>query len=175
MRFLLLALIWGLLLDYTFVFCATEPQASNVTKVELETAGKIVHDALIKMRQLNKARRDNPARNRYYLKPGTIASRNGGSHKQPPPLLEITEEIARAAALVAEADVANDTNFVPPPVRANAEPFWMAGVPYKGTMPWGDDPSYKVFRNVVTDYGADPTGKLVRELGLCPPQPLIRY
>lgn len=35
----------------------------------------------------------------------------------------------------------------------------MEDIQRKGTVPWGDDPNYKVFRNVVTDYGADNTGK----------------
>ncbi|KAL3441195.1 pectate lyase superfamily protein-domain-containing protein [Aspergillus insuetus] len=36
--------------------------------------------------------------------------------------------------------------------------FWMEGIRRQGTVPWGNDAGYKVFRNVVTDYHADSTG-----------------
>ncbi|GIJ92325.1 hypothetical protein Asppvi_011306 [Aspergillus pseudoviridinutans] len=35
----------------------------------------------------------------------------------------------------------------------------MEGIERKGAIPWGDNPDYKVFRHVVNDYGADPTGQ----------------
>ncbi|KAL1890787.1 hypothetical protein Sste5346_008112 [Sporothrix stenoceras] len=35
----------------------------------------------------------------------------------------------------------------------------MEGLARKSSVPWGNDSSYKVFRNVVSDYGADPSGK----------------
>ncbi|KAB5577639.1 hypothetical protein GE09DRAFT_1213862 [Coniochaeta sp. 2T2.1] len=43
-------------------------------------------------------------------------------------------------------------------VGKRAGGFWMETLARKGTVPWGDDPNYKVFRNVI-DYGADPTGQ----------------
>ncbi|KAF1817732.1 glycoside hydrolase family 55 protein [Dissoconium aciculare CBS 342.82] len=35
----------------------------------------------------------------------------------------------------------------------------MESIARKGTVPWGNDPNYKVFRNVVADYGAKGDGK----------------
>ncbi|EAQ92534.1 hypothetical protein CHGG_00769 [Chaetomium globosum CBS 148.51] len=91
----------------------------------------------------------------------------------PPPLLAITEEIAWAAALVTEAEAtalpggvnSGTTHFNPSnstsrgikrraPVRGT---YWMETIARKGTVPWGDDPTYKVFRNVL-DYGATGNG-----------------
>ncbi|KAI0457369.1 pectate lyase superfamily protein-domain-containing protein [Xylaria acuta] len=110
------------------------------------------------MTKLNKARLAKPQRNSFGLKPGTKTSKRDDTS---PKLLEITDEIARAAALVAELDadsVSNATLSSPTPVAKRAGTFWMEGIAHKGTVPWGNDASYKVFRHVVNDYGADPTG-----------------
>ncbi|KXH55455.1 LysM domain-containing protein [Colletotrichum salicis] len=41
--------------------------------------------------------------------------------------------------------------------RAAAGSYWMESIIRKGVVPWGDDPSYTVFRNVL-DYGATGNG-----------------
>lgn len=46
-------------------------------------------------------------------------------------------------------------------IAPRAGAFWMESIARKGTVPWGDDPSYKVFRNV-KDYGAKGDGVTVR-------------
>jgi hypothetical protein len=80
---------------------------------------------------------DNPARNRYW------AGRKGWV--QPPPLLEITPEMSRAATMVSDAEgaialaVANTTSY-----GKSAGGFWMENLERKGTVPWGNDPNYKV-------------------------------
>lgn len=84
----------------------------------------------------------------------------------PPPLLEITPEIAGAAALVAEADALDQmgnpmTTTDGGPVAPRAGTFWMETIARKATVPWGDDPHYKIFRNV-KDYGAKEDGVTVR-------------
>ncbi|KAI8950578.1 pectate lyase superfamily protein-domain-containing protein [Xylaria longipes] len=110
------------------------------------------------MTKLNKARLANPRRNNFGLKPGTMTSKRDDTS---PKLLEITDEIARAAALVAELEtdpVSNATFDTPTPLAKRAGTFWMESIAHKGTVPWGNDASYKVFRHVVNDYGADPTG-----------------
>lgn len=93
------------------------------------------------MTELKKARLAKPSPNNFKLKPGTKVSRRDDDVPPPPPLLEVTEGIARAAALVAEIDThltANTTH------SKRAGTFWMQGLAHKGTVPWGNDASYKV-------------------------------
>ncbi|KAI0861353.1 glycoside hydrolase family 55 protein [Xylaria cubensis] len=131
--------------------------ARNASSSDIEAAQEIVKDAIAKMTVLNKARLAKPLRNNFKLKPGTKTSKRDDSA---PKLLEITDDIARAAALVAEleANSANVTSSTPAPVAKRAGTFWLENIAHKGTVPWGNDASYKVFRHVVNDYGADPTG-----------------
>ncbi|TGJ81258.1 hypothetical protein E0Z10_g7506 [Xylaria hypoxylon] len=127
----------------------------NASSSDIEAARQITQDAIAKMTILNKARLANPQRNNFRLKPGTKTSKRD---EDAPKLLEITDEIARAAALLAELEVDPVSNDTPIPIAKRAGTFWMESIARKGTVPWGNDASYKVFRNVVTDYGADPTG-----------------
>ncbi|CAK7207075.1 hypothetical protein SEUCBS139899_009883 [Sporothrix eucalyptigena] len=139
--------------------------AREATTQQIASARKIVDDAIQQMTVLNKARLDHPARNHYSLKPGTVVNKKRGETDAPPPLLNITAEIASSAALLAEIEAAGQSDPVVSvsvpvtPRSAQANRFWMEDIQRKGTVPWGDDPNYKVFRNVVTDYGADNTGK----------------
>ncbi|KAI0198590.1 pectate lyase superfamily protein-domain-containing protein [Astrocystis sublimbata] len=103
------------------------------------------------MTVLNKARLAKPRRNTFGPRHGNNKAKRDTDTS--PKLLKITDEIARAAALVAELDASPA-----PPLTKRAGTFWMENIAHKGTVPWGNDASYKVFRNVVTDYGADPTG-----------------
>ncbi|KAL4884771.1 pectin lyase fold/virulence factor [Aspergillus karnatakaensis] len=123
----------------------------------LDEAREIVKIAIASMARLNKARLDNPIRATSKLRRrANIADENS-----PPPLLHITEEIAHAAALVAEADMAASlANGSSSLVKRADGTFWMKDIRRQGTVPWGNDPNYKVFRNVVNDYHADPTGAL---------------
>ena len=147
---------------------ASTPLLQNATQADIDRARKIVADAQVQMGEHNRARIENMARRRYRLAPGTIVgdrkvddgmtALNDDGEQPVPPLFQVTEEIARAAALVAEADA-------PPPSpgsqnftrRAAGDPFWMERITRRGTVPWGDDPNYKVFRNV-RDYGAKGDG-----------------
>ncbi|KAH6845713.1 pectate lyase superfamily protein-domain-containing protein [Chaetomium sp. MPI-CAGE-AT-0009] len=173
-----------------------KPLLKTASAADLTRARSIVADAIAASAERNKARLANPARNQYRLKPGTViggavtANNNnnkrrarrqdqngGGDDTGPPPLLEITDEIAWAAALVAEADAvappggvnsgvnSGTAHSVPSnstssgvqrraPVRGT---YWMETIARRGTVPWGDDPTYKVFRNVL-DYGATGNG-----------------
>ncbi|KAH9243231.1 glycoside hydrolase family 55 protein [Colletotrichum gloeosporioides 23] len=139
---------------------------SNTTNSELDAARKIVQEAIAEASKLNKARLDHPARNRYKLSP---ESRVGGSTRKrqsttgdsesvsATPLLNITAEIAAAAALVAEADAsAFSGNSTKRSVQKRGN-FWMQDISHRGTSPWGDDSSYTIFRNVM-DYGAKGDG-----------------
>ncbi|KAK4103745.1 glycoside hydrolase family 55 protein [Parathielavia hyrcaniae] len=175
-----------------------KPLLKTASAADLARARSIVADAIAASAERNKARLANPARNQYRLKPGTMIggaakvpnsnSNNNNSAKQrsrrqdqnasgddaaPPPLLTITDEIAWAAALVAEAEAvappggmnSGTTHPVPSnsswsgvkrraPIRGT---YWMETIARKGTVPWGDDPAYQVFRNVL-DYGATGNG-----------------
>lgn len=102
----------------------------------------MIEDAIAKMTKLNKARLDKPARNNYKLKPGTWTSKR--SVEKPPPLLKITDDLARAAALVAELDARNTSSSQSKPVEKRAGSFWLGNLDHKGSVPWGDDKSYKV-------------------------------
>ncbi|KAH8901101.1 pectin lyase-like protein [Thozetella sp. PMI_491] len=158
------------LLRATLVFwCLAEgsPLLSTASSADIAAARAIVADAQAKSAVLNKARLANPARNTYSLAPGTIVgdakigrkrSAEGGSSSAPP-LLQITPEIAAAAALVAEADAAASSGNVSAAIaeRAGGVPFWMESIPRMGSSPWGTDSSYKIFRNV-KDYGAKGDG-----------------
>ncbi|KAK3896383.1 pectate lyase superfamily protein-domain-containing protein, partial [Staphylotrichum tortipilum] len=83
-----------------------------------------------------------------------------GAQDTPPPLLEITDEIAQAAALVAEADAAAAAAGNSRRVTRRQAPtgtYWMQNIARKGIVPWGDNSTYAVFRNV-RDYGATGNG-----------------
>ncbi|CAK7205467.1 hypothetical protein SEUCBS139899_008242 [Sporothrix eucalyptigena] len=127
--------------------------AAAASAEQLAAASRIVDDAIAKMIVLNNARIANPIRNHYGSKP-KIQDSSSQSR-----LLAITPEIAAAAAVVAEADwAATGGNATVTRRDPQAAPFWMESIARKGSVPWGSDANYKVFRNVVTDYGADPTG-----------------
>ncbi|KAJ2894209.1 hypothetical protein MKZ38_007825 [Zalerion maritima] len=79
--------------------------------------------------------------------------------KSLPPLYVPNVEVLEAATLVAEANAAAAPDAVGGKVEGRELPksFWMGQVSHKGTMPWGDDPEYNVFRNVI-EYGATGNG-----------------
>ncbi|GFP60365.1 glucan 1,3-beta-glucosidase [Trichoderma asperellum] len=149
------------------------PLIKRATASELKSARSIVTKAFAESQKLNKARVANPLRNKYSLRPGTkIAggtapgdSRIQSINKDVPPLLVITEEIAAAAALVAEAEMKGKLrNVTRRAAAAGSGTFWMQDIARKGTVPWGDDPDYVIFRNVL-DYGADDTKAINKAMG----------
>lgn len=141
------------------------PLVKNTTMSAIERARKIVDKAIDESSKLNAARLANPLRNRYELKPGTVTGAlkiRQNKDKDAAPvhqLLNITDEIAAAAALVAEDDARQNRHNVTQKVwkaaaaASQSGSYWMEHIARKGSVPWGDDPSYKVYRNVV-DYGA---------------------
>lgn len=138
------------------------PLLKSASLQDVDVARSIVEEAIAKSSELNAARLASPVRNQYGLRPGTIIG--GDTVPQGKrdvaqvailPLLDITDAIAEAAALVAEADAtseAGNANVTKRAVAASGS-YWMGSLARKGTVPWGDDPSYKVFRSVL-DYGA---------------------
>ncbi|KAH9209807.1 pectate lyase superfamily protein-domain-containing protein [Leptodontidium sp. 2 PMI_412] len=139
------------------------PLIKRASPLDLESARLVVESALNQSFKLNQARLAKPLRNIYGLRPGTTVGQSTAPstninitiNNDVSPLLTITPEIVQAAALVAEADaVANPANVNSNMTkRAVSGSYWMEHLARKGTVPWGDDPNYRVFRNVV-DYGA---------------------
>jgi hypothetical protein len=70
--------------------------------------------------------------------------------------LELTTEIRKAAAILAELEAPR----VVEDQTASNKRFWMEDIERRGTVPYGDDPSYRVFRNV-RNYGANGDGQTV--------------
>lgn len=121
---------------------ARQPLLVDATEASIDEARVVVKDAIARMTKLNKARLDNPILGSYKSRPGTNITRSGSEY---PPLLEITKEIAHAAALVAEADMAaNLANGTSTLAQQAAGTFWMQDIRRQGTVPWGNDPAYKV-------------------------------
>ncbi|KAH9207216.1 pectate lyase superfamily protein-domain-containing protein [Leptodontidium sp. 2 PMI_412] len=132
------------------------PLLKRATMQDVQAARAIVKKALAQSSRLNHARVAAPLRNRYQLKPGTLAGgrvSTSDSNEAKLPLLVITDEIAAAAALVAEADAVSSSQNTTKRAAAAAGTYWMQSLARKGTVPWGNDPNYAVFRNVL-DYGA---------------------
>lgn len=126
---------------------------ASSSDTDVENARLLVQEAIANMTVLNKARIANPMRNQYVK--GSSSKRATTSS----PLLDITSELANAAALVAEADAATSPIATTSRVKRSGD-FWLGNIDHRGTVPWGSDSSYTVYRNVV-DYGADPTGATV--------------
>jgi len=132
---------------------------ANVSAATVANAKAIVEDALAKCAIGNKARVENPLGNVYTLEPADAAA----ARRAAPPLFEVTPEIAEAAALLAEMDAAaaykngtlyrKDSANSASRKRNNIEErtsstYWMASLANLGTMPFGGNASYRVFRNV---------------------------
>jgi len=144
---------------------------SNFTSAAIAAATRIVKEAMDKSAAYNKARWENMSRNQYRLQPGTVIGGLGEVPKSSVkkrslvPEFTITPEIEAAAALLTEFEASgNQTGWnrtTSDDMRiAAAGSFWMESIARKGTVPWGKDTSYKVFRNV-KEYGAVGDGKTV--------------
>ena len=139
------------------------PLAKRVAAADLSRAQNIVSTAVADSARRNGLRLARPLRNIYGLQPGsgpvdsvsTYKRSNGAKaasdNSGVVPLLRVTDEIANAAALVAEVQARG--NSTRKRAAAATGTYWMQGLARKGTVPWGDDSSYIVFRNVL-DYGA---------------------
>lgn len=138
------------------------PLLSNATVSDVEKARNIVKAAIAQAAIRNKARVDNPSRNNYALHPGSkIAARDG---EDAVPLLNVTEEMRKAAALVAEADAYAETkNGTLRRHKKRAGTFWLGQMAHVGSWPFGDNPSdFTVFRDVTdAKYGAKGDGVTV--------------
>ncbi|EJP61727.1 Pectin lyase fold/virulence factor [Beauveria bassiana ARSEF 2860] len=129
------------------------PLVRNATSSELNAARRIVEHARAESDRLNRARLANPLRSRYFYgrenntvtgAAGVKALRDSGTQFEhanqavmvlPPPLLPITDEIAAAAALVAEADLnTNRGNWTRRAAAAGKGTFWMQKLTWTFTL-----------------------------------------
>lgn len=128
------------------------PLYHSATSADIAAARAIVKESIAKASVLNKARLDRPARNNYHLKPdnsrGPIGPTRRGDDADdaPPPLLRITHEIAKAAALVAEADAMANFSSTSTNTRRSEGRYWMESMTRTGSHPiaWGGSTDYKV-------------------------------
>jgi hypothetical protein len=135
----------------------------DVSQADIQAARSIVEKALEDWAVVTKSRFERPLRNIYTLKDDAPAE-SQVLEVTPP---EITDEIRSAAALIAELDSpAEGTNTTHPysdfdhkSDKRQADKFWMETIQRMGTQPYGSDPGYKVFRNVITDYNATGNGR----------------
>jgi hypothetical protein len=128
---------------------STVPSVGRLAQVaseeQVKNAREIVNAELQKWAAHNKARFEEPLRNKYILKNEQKAPK---FLKRGVPSIEITEEIAAAAALVAEMDALQDSNSTSPNLQTHekrqASNFWMEKIARHGTQPYGNDAGYEV-------------------------------
>ena len=135
---------------------------AQASQADLRAAQSVVDKTIAQMAVRNAARIAHPARTPFQLRQkqvfrGNLTARDKAD--APPPLVKITDEMARAAALMAElwaatgslsvAGTGNSTHlngtttpFSQPQKRGPT--FWMQNIARKGTVPWGGDSRYKV-------------------------------
>jgi len=131
---------------------------ASTSKADIFAAEDVIKKAIAEMTKRNKARLAHPARTPFALQRdgGRVSRRDAAAADPPPPLLKITTEIARAAALLAERDAAagfydeadshesrNSSIESKSGVVKRDGTFWMESIARKGSVPWGNDGSYK--------------------------------
>ncbi|KAK6542029.1 hypothetical protein TWF694_007800 [Orbilia ellipsospora] len=131
-----------------------ESRVKNASSDEIAAARALIEDVRAKVDIYNQNRLDHPFIS--YSPPSNRHSKrqitNDTLFTPPPPLFQVTEAIAKAAALLAEVDAANATLRQNPTKREElhkrAGSWWMANKQHRGAWPWGRDSSYQVFRDV---------------------------
>lgn len=120
------------------------PRLANATASDIEEAKALITAAKKKSTELNKARVAAPSRNQYKLDPNTkFGKRQIEGTGDAPPILNITEDIRAAAALIAELEAYNETvngNFSAVDKRQSGS-WWMGNLAHTGGWPWGSNPS----------------------------------
>jgi hypothetical protein len=124
------------------------PGDATSAPTDLARARKKVEQAIAESAVLNAARYARPARDRYYR-----GGAGAGETVAPPPLLDITDELADAAALVSEAETVGALKGDASEQAASPGTFWMQHVARKSLATDEAGSEYSVFRNVM-DYGA---------------------
>ncbi|KAK6344349.1 hypothetical protein TWF696_007988 [Orbilia brochopaga] len=123
-----------------------ESRVHSASAQEIEAARKLVKDARAKAAVFNENRLAHPFRVHSWTRRTHSKRQLVNADTAPPALFPVSEEVARAAALLTEIDAANSTTGEPLHKRAGS--WWMGNKQHRGSWPWGDDPSYQVFRDV---------------------------
>lgn len=114
----------------------------------VEQAREVVDAALADWASYNKARFDNPRHNVYSPTPESVlGSTKRDTSDSVLAIPDVTEDIANAAALVAEIDAAagfRNGTILPPIKKRAGTAFWMETISRSGSQPYGGDSSYKV-------------------------------
>lgn len=117
---------------------------AGASESDIQEAKKIVDAAIRKATLYNKARLERPSQTTYLLK----SHRKGRSTDGVAPLFEVTDDIATAAALLAEADAyekRRKSGWKRLETRQRTSRFWMANISHRGSWPFGNnDPNYRV-------------------------------
>lgn len=135
------------------------PLLKRATPQNIQDAQAIIESAMAESGKLNMARLAKPLRNTYGLRPGTVVGgsavtgANATTNQDVTPLLQLTDAIVEAAALIAETSAVSGIGNMTKRAVAATGTYWMGSITRQGTVPWGNDPAYKIFRNVI-DYGA---------------------
>jgi hypothetical protein len=164
-RLLIISLFWlqavsmpnegsgGTVIERTEKLAYAAPLASKASMGDVSRAREIVTAALNQVEISNSLRIANPIRNQYYLKPGTkiFPRRDESDALLPPAPFNVTDEIANAAALVAEVDASEAFNGTQ--VKAKrAGTWWMGSKTHRGSVPWGNDSTYQVRKELYEQY-----------------------
>jgi hypothetical protein len=140
----------------------SSPLFRGASDQDIKDARRIVDAAVILSSRINAARLANPLRKAYAHFPNSGLPRSidkryfAANRTKAESRLHISNEVALAAALVAEADSVEMVrkNMTRRAVTVtHSGSFWMGNIARKGTVPWGNDSGYKVFRNVL-EHGA---------------------
>jgi hypothetical protein len=123
----------------------------NVAQQEVEQARQLVSESLARFAADSEARYRAPRR-RSHPSEHQNAQTSGKTST-----IEITPEMRRAAALVAELDAGNSSSdaVMRPDINIKAQSgggFWLERLEHLGSQPYGPDPGYKV--HSISCYGA---------------------
>jgi hypothetical protein len=118
------------------------PTYGIVTDSQLVKAQSLVDEALVRIGRANKHLHDNPRRNTYDKTPGAAHNQR---HTELDVPYTVSEELAAAAAMLAEYDARISMNSTSEPnvFEKRATPFWMESIKHSGSLPFGNDLNYK--------------------------------
>ncbi|EPS35643.1 hypothetical protein H072_10908 [Dactylellina haptotyla CBS 200.50] len=130
----------------------SEARVRSATSREISAARTLVRDAQAKAAVSNRNRLAHPfithrrsSKNRFNKRQALNAT------NAPPQLFQVSEAVAKAAALLTEIDAPQivEQNITRRDnLQERGTKWWMADKEHRGAWPWGGDRSYQVFRDV---------------------------
>lgn len=121
------------------------PSQKNVSQSAIDGARKLIRQVLVEVGAHNKKLNENPRRNIYMTRNAAAQKHRRRDGISAP--LTVNTTVTAAAALLAEVDAAGAASVGNLTIRSNEErdsTFWMETISHSGTMPFGNDPGYKV-------------------------------